>query len=184
MSQIRLSGPKYGARKINSYSKPDILNVELFKNDEEIGLITGMNDIDLYYQGSDILYSNRLTNSAEPIPDYLNNYSFIIEVKDTNHIKKYDNNFFEAVFSTNKLKSSQFTYVNNILTIDLDTKNVSYADARWNYDYIVLNDNQILTHIKSNNGRYNDINHIKIKIYFSDLGAKKLERYFTKYPLA
>lgn len=186
MSQFILHGPKYGAKKINTYSKPEILKIELIKtntNNEEISLTTELNDLELYYNGSDILHSNKSVAIPEPIPDYLNNYDFILKVQDANHIKKYDNDYFEAVFSTSKLKENKFSYQNSILTLDLDTKCCSRADATWNYDYISLTDNEILTYIKSNNNKYNDISHINIKIYLSELGATKLERYFTKFPL-
>jgi len=179
-----LVGPTYLKKKVGlilkDYANPEIENIEI-------------------YTLGDIVPNEENNPLGVPYISKINSLKLLCYVDNTNENNKYytlkinccsaeynryDPKYFSILFAKNKLvNENMFSINSNVIELEYDT---IYSNNWFNleYDTNTLNiaSNELGIHIKSNNNFLKSTK-IKIKIFLTDKGVKKLQRFFVKCPL-
>ncbi len=179
-----LVGPTYLKKKVGlllkDYANPEIENIEIYtlgnivpnddNNPEGVPYISKINSLKL------LCYENN-TNA--------NNKYYTLKMNCSSaEYNRYDPKYFSILFAKNKLvHENMFSINSNVIELEYDT---IYSNNWFNleYDTNTLNiaPNELGIHIKSNNNFLKSTK-VKIRIFLTDKGVKKLQKFFVKYPL-
>ncbi len=179
-----LVGPVYLKKKIGlilqDYANPEIENIEIYtlgnivpnenNNLDGVPYISKINSMKLLCYENDNNQSNKY---------------YILQLNCCSaEYNKYHPKYFSILFAKNKLVNENMFSINSkVIELEYDT---IYSNSWFNLEYnihtINLEPNELATHIKSNNN-FLKSSKVKIKIFLTDRGVKKLQRFFVKYPL-
>jgi hypothetical protein len=179
-----LVGPVYLKKKtgliLQDYANPEIEKIEIYtlgnivpndnNNQDGVPYISNINSMKV------LCYTD---NSNESNKYYILKLNCCSGEYNRNNPK-----FFSILFAKNKLfNENMFSINSKVIELEYDTIYTNnWFNLEYDIDIIHLEPNELATYIESNNNFLKSTK-IKIKIFLTDKGVKKLQRFFVKYPL-